>query len=66
MKIAFGKMATIGMVHGKMKSEEKDKMMKEFEQGSISILISTFLGIRKKKMHKTAAEHRLQNIGCRA
>lgn len=41
MKIAFGKMATIGMVHGKMKSEGKDKMMKEFEQGSISILIST-------------------------
>lgn len=41
MKLAFGKIATIGMVHGKIKSEEKEKVMKNFEQGKISILIST-------------------------
>ena len=41
MKLAFGKIATIGMVHGKIKSEEKEKVMKDFEQGKISILIST-------------------------
>ena len=41
MKSAFGKIATIGMVHGKMKAPEKEKVMKDFEQGKISILIST-------------------------
>lgn len=41
MKSAFGKIATIGMVHGKMKAPEKEKVMSDFEQGKISILIST-------------------------
>jgi ATP-dependent DNA helicase RecG len=31
----------IGLVHGRMKQEEKDQVMSEFRQGDISILVST-------------------------
>ncbi len=31
----------VGLVHGKMKSEEKEKVMKEFESGALNILVST-------------------------
>ncbi len=31
----------IGILHGKMKASEKDKIMKQFEQGEISVLVST-------------------------
>ncbi len=41
MRLAFGKIATIGIVHGKMKSSEKEKVMHDFETGTIAILIST-------------------------
>jgi ATP-dependent DNA helicase RecG len=38
---AFGKIAKIGFVHGKLDSEEKNKTMSDFEKGNIDILIST-------------------------
>ena len=41
MNKAFGKIAKIGMVHGKMDTKEKDKVMEEFSKGNINILIST-------------------------
>ena len=41
MKLAFGKLFTIGKVHGKMDSEEKSQVMKDFENGKVNILIST-------------------------
>ena len=41
MYLAFGKIACIDMVHGKLLPEEKNKVMKNFEEGKVSILIST-------------------------
>ncbi len=41
MTTAFGKICKIGVMHGKMCKEEKDKVMEEFKKGEISILIST-------------------------
>ena len=41
MKKAFGKICKIGVMHGKMSKEAKDKVMDDFKNGDISILIST-------------------------
>jgi len=41
MEKAFGKIANIGIVHGKLDSEEKNQVMSFFENGKIDILIST-------------------------
>lgn len=38
---AFSKVAKIDILHGKMTTEEKDKVMHEFKEGKIDILIST-------------------------
>ena len=38
---AFGKICKIGIMHGKMDEKDKDKVMNEFKNGEISILIST-------------------------
>ena len=41
MNKAFGKLYKIGVLHGKMKNEEKDKVMTSFKNNEIQILIST-------------------------
>ena len=41
MMLAFGSKFKIDIVHGKMAGAAKDKIMKEFKQGDINILIST-------------------------
>ena len=41
MNSAFGKIAKIGSVHGKMDVVEKNKVMNDFENGKVNILIST-------------------------
>ena len=41
MNKAFGKFYKIGVLHGKMSSEEKDKIMNKFKNNEIQILIST-------------------------
>lgn len=41
MNTAFGKLYKVATVHGKMEATEKDKVMADFEQGKIDILIST-------------------------
>jgi len=41
MNKAFGAKYNIGVLHGKMKSEEKDLMMTKFKNNDIQILIST-------------------------
>ena len=41
MRLAFGKIAKVEMVHGKMQSLEKEQIMHNFEVGEIDILIST-------------------------
>ena len=41
MESAFGKVCRIGVMHGKMDKTEKDKVMEEFNNGDITILIST-------------------------
>lgn len=41
MNLAFSKIACIDMVHGKLLPDEKNKVMKKFEKGQVSILIST-------------------------
>ena len=41
MNKAFGKIAKISSIHGKLDPKEKNKIMKEYETGKINILIST-------------------------
>ncbi len=41
MESAFGKKYNIGVVHGKLSNKDKDKIMNEFVQNKIQILIST-------------------------
>ena len=41
METAFGKVCRIGVMHGKMDKNEKDKVMEDFNNGDITILIST-------------------------
>jgi len=41
MEAAFGKVCKIGVMHGKMDKSEKDKVMEDFNNGEITILIST-------------------------
>ena len=41
MNKAFGKIAKIGIIHGKLDPNEKNKVMSDFEKGSTNILIST-------------------------
>ncbi|MBQ9853490.1 MAG: ATP-dependent DNA helicase RecG [Bacilli bacterium] len=41
MSKAFGKIAKIGSIHGKLETEEKNKIMKDYESGKLDILIST-------------------------
>ena len=41
MTSAFGKVCKIGVMHGKMEKSEKDKVMEEFKNGDVTILIST-------------------------
>lgn len=41
MNKAFGKFYSIGVLHGKMTSKEKEEVMFQFEQNKIQILIST-------------------------
>lgn len=41
MNKAFGKLYNIGILHGKMTSEEKDSVMESFKEKKIQILIST-------------------------
>lgn len=41
MKKAFGKICNIDILHGKMKSTEKDKVMQKFKNNEIQILICT-------------------------
>ena len=41
MNKAFGKIAKIGIIHGKLNPDEKNKVMSDFEEGNTNILIST-------------------------
>ena len=41
MKKAFGKICKIGVLHGKMKPTEKQKVMDDFKEGKTKILVST-------------------------
>lgn len=41
MQKAFGKVCTIGLLHGKMKNQEKEEVMDSFSKNEIQILIST-------------------------
>ncbi|MBQ9011141.1 MAG: ATP-dependent DNA helicase RecG [Bacilli bacterium] len=41
MKKAFGKICNIGILHGKMKADEKEKAMNKFKNNETQILIST-------------------------
>lgn len=41
MNKAFGRIAKIGNIYGKMKSKEKDKVMNKFKDKEIDILVST-------------------------
>lgn len=41
MRKAFGKIASIASIHGKLEPKEKNKIMENYENGKIDILIST-------------------------
>ena len=41
LKAYFGDKAQVDLLHGKMKSEEKDTIMQDFKKGKIDILVST-------------------------
>ena len=41
MNKAFGKISKIGIIHGKLDNKEKNKVMNDFENNKINILIST-------------------------
>ena len=41
MNKAFGKIAKVASIHGKLEPKEKNKIMKDYETGKIDILIST-------------------------
>ena len=41
MNKAFGKIANIASIHGKLEPKEKNKIMRDYEKGKINILIST-------------------------
>ena len=41
MQLAFGKIARIELIHGKIEEDNKNKIMQLYEQGKIDILIST-------------------------
>ena len=41
MQKAFGKICKIGIMHGKMKDQEKEEIMEKFKQNQIQLLIST-------------------------
>ncbi|MPN29751.1 ATP-dependent DNA helicase RecG [bioreactor metagenome] len=41
LKKAFKGIAKVGVLHGKMSSEEKEEIMREFDKNEIQILVST-------------------------
>lgn len=41
LKLAFNNQVEIGVLHGKLKNDEKDTIMQKFKNGEIKILIST-------------------------
>ena len=41
MNSAFGKLFTVGMMHGKLSNKEKEEVMNDFKENKIQILIST-------------------------
>ena len=41
MNLAFGEKYNVGIIHGKLKQTEKDKIMEDFVNNKIQILIST-------------------------
>ena len=41
LEMAFNKQVKIGVLHGKLKPQEKDEIMNDFKEGKIKILIST-------------------------
>ena len=41
MNLAFGKLFTVSMMHGKLSNKEKEEVMNDFKENKIQILIST-------------------------